>query len=838
MAVKRSPRTEAVVKADIDFDSLKHKDAESVKVSMLTHLKYSLAKDQYSATKLDVFNGLAMTLRDFLFERWIETQQTYYNKGAKRVYYLSLEFLMGRTLTNTIINLGMHDVISKAVSELGLDLNEIEELEYDAGLGNGGLGRLAACFLDSMATLELPAYGYGIRYEYGIFFQKIIDGYQVETPDPWLRYGNPWEIPRPEFLYPVTFYGHLNEYNDSEGFYHCDWEGGTQVMAMAYDVPIPGYNNNTVNNMRLWAAKSTRDFELDYFNHGNYEQAVSDKVVTETLSKVLYPNDNVFEGKELRLKQEYFFVSATLQDIIRRYKKTHGSNFSHFSDKVAVQLNDTHPAIGIAELMRILLDVENLSWEESWDITVNTFGYTNHTILPEALEKWPMSLFSKVLPRHIKIINEINFRFLNEIERRYPGDISKLSRMSIIEEGNEKRVRMANLAIIGSHSVNGVSQLHSDIIRDDIFSDFHLMYPGKFNNKTNGITQRRWLAVCNPMLAGLITESIGGGWIRDLYKLKKLIPLAKDKSFLSRWEKVKTANKKVLADYIYRHNCIEVDPESIFDCQVKRLHEYKRQLLNILHAVTLYNRIRENPDSVKVKRTIILAGKAAPGYYTAKLIIKLVNAVAETVNNDSSVKGMLKVVFLANYGVSLAEKIIPAANLSEQISTAGTEASGTSNMKFALNGALTIGTLDGANIEILEEVGKDNIFIFGYDSAGLSKIKSMGYDPQYYYNTNDELKKALDMISSGYFSPYNTDLFKPLTDSLIYHGDNYMLLADYQSYIDSQRQVEELYFDRSGWNTKSVLNVAKSGKFSSDRTIEEYAKDIWGAKPVSIKLPE
>ncbi len=837
MAVKRSPRTEAVVKADIDFDSLKHKDAESVKISMLTHLKYSLAKDQYSATKLDVFNGLAMTLRDFLFERWIETQQTYYNKGAKRVYYLSLEFLMGRTLTNTIINLGMHDVISKAVSELGLDLNEIEELEYDAGLGNGGLGRLAACFLDSMATLELPAYGYGIRYEYGIFFQKIIDGYQVEAPDPWLRYGNPWEIPRPEFLYPVTFYGYLNEYNDQDGKYHCSWEGGTQVMAMAYDVPIPGYDNNTVNNMRLWAAKSTRDFELDYFNHGNYEQAVSDKVVTETLSKVLYPNDNVFEGKELRLKQEYFFVSATLQDIIRRYKKTHGNNFSRFSGKVAVQLNDTHPAIGIAELMRILLDVENLSWEESWDITVNTFGYTNHTILPEALEKWPMSLFSKVLPRHIKIINEINFRFLSGIERRYPGDSSKLSRMSIIEEGSEKRVRMANLAIIGSHSVNGVSQLHSDIIRDDIFNDFHLMYPGKFNNKTNGITQRRWLAVCNPGLAGLITESIGSGWVKDLYKLKKLIPLAKDKSFLSGWEKVKTANKKVLADYIYSHNCIEIDPESIFDCQVKRLHEYKRQLLNILHAVTLYNRIRGNPASVKVKRTIILAGKAAPGYYTAKLIIKLVNAVAETVNNDSTVNGMLKVVFLANYGVSLAEKIIPAANLSQQISTAGTEASGTSNMKFALNGALTIGTLDGANIEILEEVGNDNIFIFGHDSAGLSKIKSKGYDPQYYYNTNDELKKALDMISSGYFSPYNTDLFKPLVDSLIYHGDNYMLLADYQSYIDSQRQVEELYFDRSRWNTKSVLNVAKSGKFSSDRTIEEYAKEIWGAKPVSIKLP-
>ena len=834
---KKCQTNDPVLKTEIDIKPSKKTTIDSIRKSILNHLRYSLAKDKYSATMLDAYTSISMTVRDFLFERWTETQQTYYDKDVKRVYYLSLEFLMGKSLINSIINLGLYEEFSKAAGELGLDLAAAEEFENDAGLGNGGLGRLAACFLDSMATLELPAYGYGIRYEYGIFFQKINNGYQVENPDPWLRYGNPWEIPRPEYLYPVNFYGHLNEYTDSSGKYRCDWEGGSQVMAMAYDIPIPGYRNNTVNNMRLWAAKSTRDFELDYFNHGNYEQAVSDKVVTETLSKVLYPNDNVFEGKELRLKQEYFFVSATLQDIVRRYKKGHGTDFSRFQQKVAIQLNDTHPAIGIAELMRILVDIEKLPWEESWEITVNTFAYTNHTILPEALEKWPVSLFSKVLPRHFKIINEINFRFLNRVKKLYPDDPGKLSAMSVIEEGSEKKIRMANLAIIGSHSVNGVSQLHSEIICDDIFKDFYLMEPEKFNNKTNGITQRRWLAVANPPLSRLITESIGDGWIKDLSRLKKLLPLAGDKQFLEKWEKVKLENKENLACFIKNHNSIEIDPESIFDCQIKRIHEYKRQLLNIIHAVTLYNRIREKPETVKVKRSILLAGKAAPGYHTAKLIIKLANSVAQVINNDSETGGMLKVVFLANYGVSLAEKIIPAADLSEQISTAGTEASGTGNMKFALNGALTIGTLDGANIEILAEVGKDNIFIFGLESQEIRKLREKGYNPREYYEKNRELKKALDMISSGYFSPSEKDLFAPLTDSLLLHGDPYMLLADYESYIRTQQAVEEQYSDRKLWNRKSVFNVANSGKFSSDRTIAEYAGEIWKAKPVHIKFP-
>jgi starch phosphorylase len=685
-----------------------------------------------------------------------------------------------------------------------------------------------------MATLELPAYGYGIRYEYGIFFQKIQNGYQTETPDPWLRYGNPWETQRPEDLYLVKFYGHLNEYIDSEGKYHCYWDDADSVMAMAYDIPIPGYKNNTVNNLRLWAAKSTREFDLSYFNHGNYIQAVSDKVLTETLSKVLYPNDNVFEGKELRLKQEYFFVSATLQDIIRRYKKTNGNDFSNFSNEVAIQLNDTHPAIGIAELMRIFVDIEELSWEKSWDITTKTFAYTNHTILPEALEKWPVTLFKTVLPRHMKIINEINFRFLNEVAKKWPNDNDILRRMSIIEEGDEKKVQMANLAIVGSHSVNGVSALHSDIIKDTLFKDYYSLWPEKFNNKTNGITPRRWLALCNPLLAGLITDGIGDGWTKDLSKLKDLVPLANDDSFLEKWEKVKLENKKQLSNIILQNNNIEVDPESIFDCQIKRIHEYKRQLMNLLHAIALYNILKENPKAIPVKRTVIFGGKAAPGYYMAKLIIKLINSVAEVVNNDRDINGMLKIVFLANYGVSLAEKIIPAANLSEQISTAGTEASGTSNMKFALNGALTIGTLDGANIEIFEEVGKDNMFIFGKKSHEIEELKRKGHNPFEYYNSIPALKKTMDMISSDIFSKGVANFFKDIHDSLMY-GDYYLLFADYEDYIDTQRRVEKEFSDVKSWTKKSILNVAGSGKFSSDRTISEYNKDIWRVKPITIE---
>jgi len=807
---------------------------EEIKQSILNHIRRTLGKDKYSATKLDIYISAALTVKDYLAEKWSKTQQLYYDKDAKRIYYLSLEFLMGKTLVNSIINLCAYEEFAAALKDLNFDIHILDEIEFDAGLGNGGLGRLAACFLDSMATMELPAYGYGIRYEYGIFFQKILNGYQVETPDPWLRYGNPWEIQRPEYLYPVKFYGHINEYIDPDGNYCCRWENTDSVMAMAYDSPIPGYKNNTVNNLRLWAAKSTREFELAYFNHGNYVQAVSDKVMTETLSKVLYPNDNVSEGKELRLKQEYFFVSATLQDIIRRYKKTHGTDFSRFSDKVAIQLNDTHPAIGIAELMRLLVDVEKLSWDVSWDITTKTFAYTNHTVLPEALEKWSIGLLEKVLPRHMKIINEINFRFLAAVAKKWPNDSDLLRRMSIIEEGGDKKVQMANLAIVGSHSVNGVSALHSDIIKDSLFKDFYAMWPKKFNNKTNGITPRRWLTLCNPHLAKLITDNIGDGWTKNLDKLNDLAPLANDSAFLEKWDKVKLENKKQLANIILDNNNITVDPESIFDCQIKRLHEYKRQLLNILHAVTLYNILKENPKAISAKRTIIFGGKAAPGYFMAKLIIKLINSVAEVVNNDKEIKGMLKIVFLENYSVSLAQKIIPAANLSEQISTAGTEASGTGNMKFALNGALTIGTLDGANIEIFEEVGADNIFIFGKKAAEVEEMKRTGYNPMDYYHSIASLKNTIDMIAGGAFSKNEKHLFQPITDSLLY-GDYFMLFADYEEYINTQRRVEKNFSNKKLWCKKSILNVARSGKFSSDRTIKEYNKDIWHAKPIPVK---
>jgi starch phosphorylase len=605
-------------------------------------------------------------------------------------------------------------------------------------------------------------------------------------------------------------------------------------MAMAYDTPIPGYKNDTVNNMRLWSAKSTRDFELTYFNHGDYERAVSDKVISETISKVLYPNDNVFEGKELRLKQEFFFVSATLQDIMRRFKKINGVNFAIFPEKIAIQLNDTHPAIAIAELMRILLDIEHLQWDESWDITVKTFGYTNHTVLPEALENWPIDMFGSLLPRHLQIIYEINHRFLDKVYRKFPGDLDRLTRMSIIEERGGKKIRMAHLAIVGSHSVNGVSALHSNILIESLFKDFYEIWPEKFNNKTNGITQRRWLRACNPALSALITSRIGDGWITDLDELKKLKPLAEDSAFIAEWMEVKRKNKEKMAAYILNANNLSVDPDSIFDCQVKRIHEYKRQLLNVLHVITLYNRLRDNPELDIPAKTKIFAGKAAPGYYMAKKVIQLINSVAEVINNDASIKGKLKIVFLSNYNVSLAESLMPAADLSEQISTAGTEASGTGNMKFSLNGALTIGTLDGANVEILEEVGKENIFIFGLKTPEVAELKQSGYNPMDYYHKNPELKRVLDMISGGFFSPTDLTLFRPVSDSLMYQGDNYMLLADFESYIAAQEQVSKLYLDQNAWARMSILNVAGMGKFSSDRTIKEYNDEIWHAQAVPI----
>jgi len=810
-------------------------DSESIKNDFVNHMEYSLGKDEYSGTAQDCYSSIALTARDRLIERWINTQQTYYKKNAKRVYYLSLEFLIGRTLGNSLINLGLYGEADKAMHELGYSLEELREKEWDAGLGNGGLGRLAACFLDSLATLELPAVGYGIRYEYGIFFQSIRDGYQIETPDNWLRLGNIWEFPRAEFIYAVNFYGKVEQYNDENGNRRRRWVDAEEIIAMGYDTPVPGYKNNTVNNLRLWSAKATREFDLNYFNDGDYIKAVSAKSVSENITKVLYPNDNIFEGKELRLRQEYFFVSATIQDIIRRFKKTH-SNFKEFPDQVAIQLNDTHPAISIPELMRILIDVEDLDWDEAWDITVKTFGYTNHTILPEALEKWPVTLLSRVLPRHMEIIYEINRRFLELLNTLHPGNEEMMRELSAIEEGVEKKVRMANLAIIGSHSINGVAALHTEILKASVFKDFYRIWPDKFNNKTNGITQRRWLKLCNPKLSSLIGEKIGDGWTTDLFELKKLIPYAKDEEFQKRWSDIKRANKEFLAKYIMSRNNISVNIDSVFDIHVKRLHEYKRQLLNALHVVTLYNKIKDNPGGDFTPRTILFAGKAAPGYYMAKLIIKLINSIAEVVNSDPQMGDRLKVLFLRNYAVSNAEKIIPAADLSEQISTAGTEASGTGNMKFALNGALTIGTLDGANIEIKEEVGDDNIFIFGLDADGVTNLKRSGYNPFYYYNNNQDLNRVIGQIQSGFFSKGQPDLFRPIVDSLLYQGDTYMLFADYESYVNCQQRVSDTYKDAAKWGKMSIMNTANMGKFSTDRTISEYAKDIWGVKPVSIKI--
>jgi starch phosphorylase len=802
--------------------------------SFLEHLEYTLGKDKYSATKYDGFNALAYAVRDHLVERWLDTQQAYYNSDDKRVYYISMEFLMGRALGNSLINLGVLNDFREAVTSLGYDFEAILAEEQDAGLGNGGLGRLAACFLDSMATMSIPAYGYGIRYEYGIFRQNIVDGAQVEIPDNWLRYRNPWELDRQEHLHTVKFYGRVITTINASGQLLKEWVDTEDVMAMAYDTPIPGYQTHSVNTLRLWSAKSSREFDLKFFNEGNYIRAVEKKMQSETISKVLYPADNVIEGKELRFKQEYFLASATVHDVLYRFKKKH-SDLKLLPLKVAIQLNDTHPTLAIPEMMRVLIDLENLPFEEAWEITRKTFAYTNHTILPEALEQWPVWFFEQILPRHLQIVYEINEHFIKDVQARFPGDPERLSRMSIVEEHWERKIRMAHLAIVGSHSVNGVAALHSEILKNELFRDFFEMYPERFNNKTNGITQRRWLKMANPSLSALIGDYIGDGWARNLYELEKLRAIAGDPEFLARWQQVKRGNKEALCRYILRQNGIEVNPESLFDVQVKRIHEYKRQLLNLLHIITLFNRIKENPQAPVVPRTFIFAGKAAPSYVAAKLTIRLISAVAEAVNRDPDVAGRIKVVFLANYGVSLAESIFPASDLSEQISTAGTEASGTGNMKFALNGALTIGTLDGANIEIMEEVGRENIFIFGLTAAQVAELKTRGYNPKEYYNGNPELRRVLDMISSGFFSPGAPELFTPITDSLLNLGDHYMLLADYASYVACQEQVGQLFQNQDEWARRAILNTAGMGKFSSDRTIEEYAREIWGIKPVDIR---
>ena len=815
-----------------EYDRL-GKDRASLRKSLSNRLIYSLGKDPITATHRDWFHTTAYAVRERLIELWMETMRSYYRSDAKRIYYLSMEFLTGRLLSNSLLNMGFYDECREALADLELDIDRIRELETDAALGNGGLGRLAACFLDSMATLSLPGYGYGIRYEYGMFTQRIDNGNQVEHPDNWLRYGNPWDFPRPEVLFPVKFGGRVVNFTDEQGHSHFHWVDTEDVMAMACDTPVPGYNTVTVNNMRLWTAKASRDFNLKYFNEGNYIKAVEDKNESENLSKVLYPDDTTIMGRELRLKQQYFFVCASLHDILRRFTKYH-PDLDELPDKVAIQLNDTHPAIAIPELMHVLLDTHHLDWDRAWDITRRTFSYTNHTLMPEALETWPVSLFEEILPRHLQIIYEINYRFLEEVRHRFPGDTDLLRRMSIIDEGGGRRLRMAHLAIAGSHRVNGVSQIHTDLMKKTIFADFERFFPGKIINITNGVTPRRWLHQANPGLSGLITSRIGESWVSDLDDLRKLIPFAQDAALRAQFRTVKTENKARLADIIKMRLRLTVDPSSMFDVQIKRIHEYKRQLMNVLHIVTRYNRIREGRAKDMVPRTVIFGGKAAPGYTMAKLIIKLIHSVADVVNNDPAAGDRLKVVFIADYNVSNAEKIIPACDLSEQISTAGTEASGTSNMKLGLNGALTIGTLDGANIEIREEVGDDNIFIFGMTAEEVSALRARGYNPWDIYQSDMELKQTLDMIVGGYFSPDAPDIFRPIFDALT-RDDRFMVLADYRSYISCQELVDELYRNPEEWSRRALLNVAGMGKFSSDRTIREYAENIWNVNPVNRK---
>lgn len=796
-----------------------------------SHLTYTISKTPPTATTRDWYEITAFAIRDRLVERWMETMQSYYRGDIKRVYYLSLEFLVGRTFSNAMLNLGIQEQTRSALYELGQNIETIAGMEVDAALGNGGLGRLAACFLDSMATLNLPCYGYGIRYEYGMFRQTIENGMQVEHPDNWLRYGNPWEFPRSEVLFPVKFHGRVVQQRNADGNVRHDWVDTEEVMAMAYDTPVPGYGGQTVNNMRLWSAKSSRDFDLRYFNQGNYVQAVADKNESENLSKVLYPDDSTETGRVLRLKQQYFFVSASLQDILFRYKKHHAT-WDELPKKVAIQLNDTHPSIAVAELMRVLVDNHNQPWDHAWALTTRIFSYTNHTLMPEALETWPVAVFEWLLPRHLEIIYEINYRFLQEVAKKFPGNNEMLRRMSIIDEDGGRRVRMAHLAIVGSHKVNGVAALHTELMKSTIFSDFHRLQPRKIINLTNGVTPRRWLNQANPGLATLITSRLGNSWVADLDQLKKLRKLADDAEFRQQFRAVKHANKMRLADMIQSQLGISVNPDSLFDTQIKRIHQYKRQLLNVLHVITLYNRIRlGNHDNI-TPRTVIFAGKAAPGYDMAKRIIHLINSVANIINSDPQVGDLLKVVFIPNYDVSNAERIVPAADLSEQISTAGTEASGTGNMKLALNGALTIGTLDGANIEIMEEVGRDNIFIFGLTTAQVGDLHRQGYNPGDYLQANEELRLVLEMIGSGYFSADAPQRFQPIIDILTTHGDNFLLLADYADYIACQERVSQLYRQPEEWTRQAILNVAGMGKFSSDRTISEYAKKVWGVKPV------
>jgi starch phosphorylase len=811
-------------------------DAEALKAAILCNLEYRLAKDQYSATNYDRFLSTAYSVVERLVERWIATQQTYHNKNPKRIYYFSMEYLLGKSLENSLINLDLYDVCREALEELDMDLEEIRNYEADAGLGNGGLGRLAACFLDSMATLCYPAQGYGIRYNYGLFHQKIVNGNQVETTDSWLSLPSPWEIERPEYNFKVRFGGKVEHIKDAFGREKANWYGGEEVIARGYDIPVPGYKVNNVNTLRLWSARASEEFNFESFNVGEYISACEKKLVSENITKVLYPNDNFFEGKELRLKQEYLLVSTSLQDIIRRYRKEN-TDVRKLHEKVVVQLNDTHPALAIPELMRLLIDEHEIDWKTAWTVTTHTFAYTNHTVLSEALEEWPVELFEKLLPRILEIIYLINHNLIHEISVAYPNDRGRIARMSIIDEEGSRRVRMANLAVAGSYSVNGVAELHSKLVREKLLSDFYQMWPAKFNNKTNGITPRRWMRVANPSLAELITETIGEGWLKDLDRLRDLEKVAGDPEFQRKWQEIKLSCKQKLTTSIWNEEWLEIHPATMLDVQVKRIHEYKRQLLFALFMIAKYIELKEDPASRIVPRTCIVGGKAAPGYDQAKLIIKFITSIAEIVNSDSTVSSYLRVLFLPNYRVSLAEKLIPAADLSEQISTAGKEASGTGNMKFALNGAVTIGTLDGANVEILEEVGEDNIFIFGLTEKEVSSLKNNGYDPNEYIKKSPALQKVMNLIGTNFFCPDEPDLFRPIYDELI-GNDEYFLMADFDAYLAAQTAVEKAYTDKSLWTRMSILNVARCGKFSSDRTIAEYAKDIWDIEPMPISLTE
>ncbi len=807
-------------------------DVHSLVEDFRRYYTYTLGRDRHCRSAHYAYSALVLGVRDRLMERWKATRYAYEAADARQAYYLSLEFLMGRTLGNALLNLGLSGDAPLALQCLGLELEEIAEAEHDAGLGNGGLGRLAACFLDSCATLKLPVTGYGIRYEYGMFRQTIVDGHQVEEPDHWLREGNPWEIERPEYIQRIRFGGRTEFYRDRDGVLRGRWVDSRDVLAVPFDIPIPGYDNGTVNTLRLWKSEATEEFDLGEFNAGLYPESVAAKNAAENITMVLYPNDASESGKELRLRQQYFLASASLQDVLARWIGTNGEDFSRFAEKNVFQLNDTHPSCCVPELMRLLMDEHRFGWDQAWKITTATLAYTNHTLLPEALEKWPVRLFRTLLPRLLEIIYEINARYLAEVARRWPGDTERQRRMSLIEEGPEPMVRMAYLAIVGSFSVNGVAALHSRLLTEGLFRDFYELWPEKFNNKTNGVTPRRWLAGCNPALAGLISEKIGEGWVADLFQLARLAPLADDPEFRERWAEVKRQNKEHLARMVKDECRIDFHPDALFDVQVKRIHEYKRQLLNILHVIHLYDRIKRGESDGWVDRCVLIGGKAAPGYLMAKSIIKLINNVAQVINEDPEVGGKLKVVFFPDYRVTAMEVIAPGTDLSEQISTAGKEASGTGNMKFMMNGAVTIGTLDGANIEIREEVGDENFFLFGL-SAEQVQERRRSYDPETIIAADDDLRRVMQLLECGHFNQFEPGIFDAIIAAIRNPGDMWMTAADFRSYLEAQREAAAAYKDRERWTRMSILNTAASGKFSTDRTMIDYNRDIWRLEQIS-----